>query len=58
MPYSGSEGEMLKRCFPQPSPPRIVEKQLLPWFSRVSGYLRPSSPRRYELQSQTFDVRG
>ena len=49
---------MLRKCFPQPSPPRIVEKQLLAWFSRVSGYLRPGSPRRYELQSQTFDVRG
>src|SRR5690606_39714353 len=43
-PYSGSEGEMLKKRFPQSSQTRVVENVLPLLFSRVSGCTAARAP--------------
>ena len=56
--YSGSEGEMLRKGFPQSSRPCLVEK---PAVAVVQPYIRlhrGQGAYRCESQSQTFDVRG
>ena len=43
-PYSGSEGEMLRKRFPQSSRLRVVENPVLLWFSSVSGSAAARAP--------------
>ncbi|HSC57301.1 MAG TPA: hypothetical protein VLC51_08850 [Nitrospira sp.] len=49
---------MLKIGFPQSSRPRVVEIPRLSVADPGVSFARGKTRRRYESQSQTFDVRG